>query len=388
MLLFAIIVANGGIAACAGALLSVSPAQPEAAGREQSPAPIPPPGRLVDIDGRRLHLNVMGKGRPTVVLVYGAGAFSVDWAVVQPEIAKFTRVVAYDRAGDAWSSPGPQPQTMAQDAYDLHTLLHRARIEPPYVLVGHSLGGPLVRWYTRQYPGEVAGMVLEDATDDDTVLGINGKLVRMRELSKGRPIPAVQTRATGSPPQPNPEEMKKLREFIQSTHQDRIEPPFDRLPKKDQEARIWAASQPTHYQGSDPYLSEELETLYQERHRGEPPLEDIPLVVLIPESAPAPAEKPMPEEMKRVLDEKRKQKIDQARLSRNGKVVFVKDSGHEIHLFTPSALVEAVRTVVEAVRKPLPRAAGAISCSTFRRQRSKGAKARNGMDDGDQPQRH
>src|SRR5437870_10242016 len=80
----------------------------------EAPKP-PPPGKLVDIGGYRLHVDCTGRGGPTVVLEAGAGDFSFDWSLVQPEVARFTRVCSYDRAGSAWSDPGPVPRTMRQE---------------------------------------------------------------------------------------------------------------------------------------------------------------------------------------------------------------------------------------------------------------------------------
>jgi len=100
-----------------------------------------PPGKLVDVGGYRLHLNCTGKNGATIVLISGAGDFSFDWGLVQSGVSRFARVCSYDRAGLAWSDPGPTPHTMGQDAYELHTLLKAARIKGPYVLVGHSVGG-------------------------------------------------------------------------------------------------------------------------------------------------------------------------------------------------------------------------------------------------------
>ncbi|MCY1081411.1 alpha/beta hydrolase [Archangium lansingense] len=127
----------------------------------------PPPGRMVDVGGHRLHLHCIGEGRPTVVLETGANGMSSGWAWVQPEVAKATRVCSYDRAGTAWSEPGQQPHDAAHVAEQLHTLLANAGESGPFVLVGHSLGGLFVRLYADRYPGEVAGMVLLDASHPD-----------------------------------------------------------------------------------------------------------------------------------------------------------------------------------------------------------------------------
>ena len=165
-------------------------------GEAQEARIYPPPGRMVDIGGWRLHLNCTGQrkeGARTVVLESGSGDFSVDWGLVQPEVARFARICSYDRAGAGWSDLGPRPRTWRQVAYELHTALHKAGEKGPYFLVGQSLGGLLIRVYASQYPKEVAGMVLVDSTHEDTVLMMNGKFVRMRELSRGRTIPPVRT---------------------------------------------------------------------------------------------------------------------------------------------------------------------------------------------------
>ncbi len=127
----------------------------------------PPPGKMVDVGGHRLHLLCTGEGHPTVVLETGANGMSSGWAWVQPEVAKTTRVCSYDRAGTAWSEPGQEPHDAAHVAAQLHTLLANAGESGPFVLVGHSLGGLFVRAYAGRYPGEVAGMVLLDASHPD-----------------------------------------------------------------------------------------------------------------------------------------------------------------------------------------------------------------------------
>src|SRR6185503_8412954 len=100
----------------------------------------PPPGQMVDVGGHRLHLYCIGKGSPTVVLEAAAPGWSIYWSLVQPEVAKVTRVCAYDRAGLGWSERGPLPRTGYRMAQELHRLLDRAGIAGLYILVGHSLG--------------------------------------------------------------------------------------------------------------------------------------------------------------------------------------------------------------------------------------------------------
>jgi pimeloyl-ACP methyl ester carboxylesterase len=126
----------------------------------------PPPGRMVDVGGYKLHIQCMGTGSPTVVLDAGLGGTSLDWSLVQAEIGQTTRVCAYDRAGMGWSESGPEPRTPEQNARELHTLLTNAGIEGPYVLVGHSLAGKNVRMFALLHPDQVAGMVLIDARSE------------------------------------------------------------------------------------------------------------------------------------------------------------------------------------------------------------------------------
>ncbi len=131
----------------------------------------PPPGRLVDVGGYRLHVQCSGLegagGGPTVVMDAGIGECSLSWSPVQTEIARFARVCTYDRAGLGWSDPAPNARTSREIVNELHALLTRAGIKPPYVLVGHSFGGLNVRLYATQFPEEVAGLVLVDACHEE-----------------------------------------------------------------------------------------------------------------------------------------------------------------------------------------------------------------------------
>src|SRR5215204_6943645 len=131
----------------------------------------PPPGRLVDVGGFRLHVHALGSvsNTPTVILEGGAGLGSATWAWVQPRVAERTRVVAYDRAGVGWSDRGPEPRDGRQIATELHAALEGAGIGGPYVLVGHSFGGVYVRVFADLYPDEVAGLVLVDPTHPDQI---------------------------------------------------------------------------------------------------------------------------------------------------------------------------------------------------------------------------
>ena len=123
----------------------------------------PPPGVLVNVDGYKMHIHCMGEGSPTIILDHVGGGSSVDWALIQPDLAEHTRVCAYDRAGFGWSEFSPAPRTLEQQVHELHELLQGANEQGPYILVGHSYGARVGRVYAATYPEEVAGMVLMDA---------------------------------------------------------------------------------------------------------------------------------------------------------------------------------------------------------------------------------
>jgi pimeloyl-ACP methyl ester carboxylesterase len=125
-------------------------------------------GRAVDVGGHSLNIDCAGSGSPAVILESGGGGYGgYGWREVQSQVAKFTTVCWYDRAGEGWSDPAPTARNSASIISDLHELLQRAPVAGPYVLVGHSIGGEYVRVFTAKYPSEVAGVVLVDSTHPD-----------------------------------------------------------------------------------------------------------------------------------------------------------------------------------------------------------------------------
>jgi len=130
-------------------------------------AAAPPPGHLVDIGGYRLHLWCTGNGAPAVILDTGLGGSSADWGFVQPDVARFTRVCSYDRAGMGYSDPGPSPRTARRIASELAELLTRSGMTGPVVLVGASIAGLDVRVFASDYPDRAAGLVLVDGSHED-----------------------------------------------------------------------------------------------------------------------------------------------------------------------------------------------------------------------------
>lgn len=130
----------------------------------------PPPGQLTDVGGYNMHIYCTGQGSPTVILEAGLNDFFVSWSKVQPEIAGLTSVCSYDRAGLGWSEASPHPRTSDVMVDELHSLLVKSRIEGPYILVGHSFGGILMRQFAQKYPEEVRGIVLVDSAHEQQVM--------------------------------------------------------------------------------------------------------------------------------------------------------------------------------------------------------------------------
>lgn len=313
-----------------------------------APSPVPPPsGRLIDLGGYKLHLNCTGQGSPLVVLSAGAGDFSFDWSLVQPEVAKFTRVCSYDRGGEAWSDLGPRPRTMFQEVFDLHRLLAAAGEPGPYILVGQSLGGMIGRIFALQYRADTDGLILVDSFHEDAQLFMNGKLVRVRTLSKDRPIPAPRSSINAADAL-NQQEKDKIADMIkQFDIKPNIEAPFDKLPAYAQKDRLWALSQLSHFAATgDDYFAEEAARIYAETAAATFPLEKLPLIVLSRSKDDYPPQ--VAEEMSK---EHKNQQESLAKLSSGGNLIIVPNSSHHIQLDAPNSVIGTIQTIVIQDRK-------------------------------------
>jgi len=168
----------------------------------------PPPGQLIDVGDHRLHINCIGTGSPTVVIVSGLGDWSTSWGVVQTEVAKTTRVCTYDRAGLGWSDANSLPSDAAPFATELHTLLQNANVPGPYIMVGHSRGGFIARIFAHDYASEVAGVVLIDSMNPKQVTeSLSNRLALFSSLEAAlarvgvvRLIVKLPAIASGAPP--------------------------------------------------------------------------------------------------------------------------------------------------------------------------------------------
>jgi len=207
-------------------------------------AAFPGPGEMVEVGEHRLHLNCLGHGSPTVVLDAGWGYTSVEWSGwVQPEVAKQTRVCAYDRAGMGWSEPEPGPPDATQTADELHTVLQEADEEGPYVLVGHSLAGLYSRVYVERYPEEVAGMVLVDSSHPDQFEGsalavtINRVVGVLGPLVARTGIPRVFNLYPSNPELPPLQQEQSLSLYYTTPHQVAVFEEMGTIPETTEKAR-------------------------------------------------------------------------------------------------------------------------------------------------------
>jgi pimeloyl-ACP methyl ester carboxylesterase len=313
--------------------------------QEGTPPPLPPPGKLLDVGGWRLHLNCTGlraTGAPLVVLEPGIGDFSVEWSLVQPGVAKVARVCSYDRAGDGWSEMGPHPRTFKQIVYELRTLLDRAGEKPPYVLVGQSYGGWLVRTYRSSHPDEVVGMVLVDAGDDDPErIMPDGSIGRASMLAKGVPIPPIKTSGPLRIADIPASALAAMRAGIAKTQPHANDPPRDKLPAGAKQMRSWALGQIGHIAaGVNPVEVEEIALLRKERTDTPQAYGDMPLIVItrgIPES----------DETAARGEERRRAHKAIASASRRGRWLIAAKSGHHVQIDQPDVVIGAIRDVMQ-----------------------------------------
>lgn len=205
-------------------------------------------GRLVDVGGYRVHLHCTGAGSPTVFIL-GAG-FSFDWALVQPQVAKFATVCTYDVSGTAWSDPGPEPTCRAR-VDEAYRVARAAPLRPPYVLVGLSIGACVARLYAAEHSAEVAGMVIVDHAFS--------------------PDP---------PPPPPVVDESRPRVIEQTPIEFTLEEisHFERLPKLSQELHRWAMS--LHPKLPSAETLEDCTAQLKAAAPGPYPLSDRPLVVV------------------------------------------------------------------------------------------------------------
>ena len=301
-----------------------------------------PSGKLVDLGGHKLHVYCSGHGSPAVLVENGLGDFSFDWTLVQSQVSRFTRICSYDRAGYAWSDPGPKPRTFAQINLELHDALEKLGEHGPFVLVGHSYGGPVMRNFAAQYPKDTAGMVLVDSAVEGMRVGVGGKAtIQLGVNVQARDIPPPHEQlsdsdrapaaAPGDPHPPAP-----------------LDPLYKALPPSEQKLQIWAQDLP---QLEDAENSQrEWSDQYFSRWLADPKaasLGNLPLIVLTRRDGGYTEDVDVPAIQ---LERERKDGQEKlTRLSSNGEQGFI-NSGHNMEIEAPADVSTAIRMIVDRVR--------------------------------------
>jgi pimeloyl-ACP methyl ester carboxylesterase len=282
-------------------------------------------GQLVNVDGRKMHIHCTGEGTPIVILDSGLGDTYLSWRKVQPEIANFAQVCSYDRAGLGYSDPSSQVRTSQAIAQELHALLQAAHVQPPYILVGHSMGGYDVRVYANMFRNDVVGMVLVDSSHPDQenrfppeLKSMEGSWQREAEfLEYGMPfgIPRLLSLCEDDPVQ------RAAECNWHSAHEGAAE----------MKAFSQSAAQAA----------------------GAGSLGDMPLAVLSHDPDKPSAELP-PDLAKSTNQAWEKMQEELVHLSTRGTQTVAKNSGHYIQLDRPELVIDAVRNIVQETRQPSP----------------------------------
>lgn len=292
-----------------------------------------PSGKVVQINGKNWHYLVMGEGCPTVIVDSGTGGTHLDWQLVQPEVAKFTRILTYDRAGYGWSDSSSEPRTAEQVVGELRQLLREAEIEPPYILVGMSLSGLFSRLFAYYYPEEAAGMVLVDVAHERMYEDTPVEWVKLNKRLEGL--------------------LTYIVPIIGSTGLLRLLVAFDSLPmaaglfqKFPPSMRPLAKALYSQTQFGKTFAQESAAVSISmsqiEQASQVKTFPDIPLIVLS-------AGKPAFDITQEVLEKLQELHADLANESPQGVHIVAYESGHAIHLDKPELVIDAVRQVVEKV---------------------------------------
>jgi pimeloyl-ACP methyl ester carboxylesterase len=325
------------------AFLSLAAAIYQRAGRASDRRRFPPLGRMIDIGGTSLHVYTIGGGSSSVVFEAGIAATSLSWQLVQPEIAKFAQTASYDRAGLGWSGASLQPRTVWNVADELETLMDRADISKPRILVAHSYGALVAIACALRHPSEVAGMVVVDpvATREwsepsesqlktlrrGILLSRRGALLARLGVVRL----ALNLLAAGS--QRLPKMIARASSGRGAAITDQIVGQVRKLP-----GELWPMIQshwcdPKCFEGMARYLEAlppSAAEVAQKLARTDA-LRDVPLIVLSAGNA-SPIQRAEHEAL--------------ARCSSRGQIEVVADSGHWIQVDRPDAVVRAIREMI------------------------------------------
>lgn len=319
-------------------LLALGAAMVEHHARRLARLEYPAPGRLVDVGdgGRRIQIDCRGSGSPTVVFESGLDALgALSWTQVRDSVATATRTCTYSRAGLLWSDPSRGPFDVKAMAHDLHAALQAAGERPPFVMVGHSIGGPYSLVFTGLYPREVAGLVFVDASHPDQVRRFKDAGIKIDETQPSLMLKAIAALAWSGLPR-----------LLPSLRVDSDRPI--------QVQRAGNAYMATSLAAVLRELAGANATLTTSGHFRN--LGDRPIVVLT--AAKALSDETLKDlKMSRADADRlsvvwRRMHDEETAWSSRGRQIVVPDASHYIQFDRPDVVIEAVQEVIREVREP------------------------------------
>lgn len=289
-----------------------------------------PPGQLIQVQGRRMHIHCTGNGAPAVILESALGGSWIDWALVQAELSKLTRVCSYDRAGMGWSEPGPTTRTSQQIAEELDALLTEANVPGPYILVGHSVGGLHMRVFAAHHLERVAGLILVDSSHPKMLTRMPAEVTRQME-----------------------EEFRQIgvTKLLMASGIARLMGVCDQVPPGFEAVAPFIRMQ-TCRVGRMSAIQSEYEVLRLDLQQADQtgPFGALPLLVLSHD--PAVRDPEISDELHARTEQTADQLQEElTKLSSNGKRIVVSGAGHYIQKDRPAVVIACARTMVEAIRR-------------------------------------
>lgn len=296
-----------------------------------------PIGKILEVDGHKMHIYSTGQGGPSIIFESGGAAWCMDWTIVQHEVSKFATAISYDRSGFGWSEPGTLPRDANQIEQELHSLLEIAEVRKPYILVGASFGGHIVRLYASRHPNDVAGIVLLDARHEDIELKMPNSWQRM--VSIGRFVNQFMLRLS---------QLRLLKLFATLLGKKHLPPIIKHLPPDLRSTYLKVGFSKNYFRTN----RNELDAINSSDNqlRSVRSLGNIPLFVIkhgIPNlfsSMPA-SDAKIAEELWHELQ------FDLASTSKNSEVITAEKSGHAIHVDQPKLVITTICKMIKEYEK-------------------------------------